>query len=94
MEIEMGGWGGSTRNENQSNKYQKDGFPIETLDRHFETHGNEFNAKSAAEYEALAIKFRDDTSEMGVEQFVSYGYCYKYDKKRNFFLSSKRTARL
>jgi pyocin large subunit-like protein len=94
MEVEMGGWGGGTKNENQSSKYQKNGFPIETLDRHFEIHGSEFDAKNAAEYEALAIKFRDDTSEKGIEQFVNYGYCYKYDRRRNFFLIFKENGEI
>jgi pyocin large subunit-like protein len=62
-------------------------FPDVTRDRHFQTHGDDFAATSALEYEQFALTFAGRRGESGVESFVSARrVVYMYEPSTNTYL--------
>jgi pyocin large subunit-like protein len=58
-----------------------------TREQHFRRHGEEFGARTAEEYEQLAMSFVRRRGTDGVESFVSGdGFVFMYEPSANTFL--------
>ena len=71
-------------------RFLRNGFSEEKRLHHFLMHKDEFDVTSVADYERLAIEFRNRRREIGIESFISErGSTYMYEAATNTFLIHK-----